>query len=105
MPPLTKRCRRRFSPRRSMSASPRAARGGGEADTGETRGGGEPAPSKMLGRCRRYCEGVYKPPATFQAIRKELGSAQRPAHYLAIPPPLFELVVEQLAKSGSTKNA
>ena len=26
------------------------------------------------------------PPTTFQAIRKELGAARRPAHYLAIPP-------------------
>ncbi len=38
--------------------------------------------------------------ATFQALRKELGGAQRPAHYLAIPPVLFGKVVEQLAKSG-----
>jgi glucose-6-phosphate 1-dehydrogenase len=48
----------------------------------------------------RYVDGDYKDPATFQAIRKELGSAQRPAHYLAIPPVLFELVVEQLGKAG-----
>ena len=41
----------------------------------------------------------------FSAIRKELGSAQRPAYYLAIPPALFGLVVEQLAKSGCTKGA
>ena len=45
-------------------------------------------------------DGDYKDPATFQAIRRELGSAQRPAHYLAIPPSLFGLVVEQLGKSG-----
>ena len=44
-------------------------------------------------------------PATFRAIRKELGSAQRPAHYLAIPPALFGTVVEQLAKSGCTNGA
>jgi glucose-6-phosphate 1-dehydrogenase len=50
-------------------------------------------------------DGDYKDSATFQAIRKELGSAQRPAHYLAIPPVLFGLVVEQLAKSGCTDGA
>ena len=33
------------------------------------------------------------------------GLGQRPAHYLAIPPVLFGLVVEQLAKSGCTKGA
>lgn len=53
----------------------------------------------------RYVDGDYNEPATFQAIRKELGVAQRPAHYLAIPPVLFGLVVEQLAKSGCAKGA
>ena len=50
----------------------------------------------------RYVDGDYKDAATFQAIRKELASAQRPAHYLAIPPALFGLVVEQLAKASCT---
>ena len=36
----------------------------------------------------------------FGAIRKELGPAQRPAYYLAIPPALFGLVVEQLVEVG-----
>ena len=53
----------------------------------------------------RYVDGDYKDSATFQAIRKELGSAQRPAHYLAIPPALFELVVEQLAKADCSQGA
>lgn len=53
----------------------------------------------------RYVDGDYKDPATFQALRKELGGAQRPAHYLAIPPTLFGLVVEQLAQSGCGTNA
>ena len=34
-----------------------------------------------------------------------LGSAEQPAHYLAIPPVLFGLVVEQLGKSGCARNA
>ena len=50
-------------------------------------------------------EGDYQDPATFQAIRKELGSAQRPAHYLAIPPLLFGTVVEQLARANCTEGA
>ena len=53
----------------------------------------------------RYVSGDYKDPATFESIRKELGAAQRPTHYLAIPPVLFETVVEQLGKSGCAKNA
>jgi glucose-6-phosphate 1-dehydrogenase len=53
----------------------------------------------------RYIDGDYQSPATFQALRGQLGSASRPAHYLAIPPLLFGVVVEQLAKSGCTKGA
>lgn len=49
----------------------------------------------------RYVDGDYRDPATFQAIRSALRGASRPTHYLAIPPVLFETVVEQLAKSGS----
>ena len=37
----------------------------------------------------RYVDGDYNDPATFQAMRKALGTARRPAHYLAIPPSLF----------------
>jgi len=33
-------------------------------------------------------------------LRKELGSSKFPAHYLAIPPVLFGMLVEQLAKTG-----
>ena len=53
----------------------------------------------------RYVDGDYQDSATFEAIRRELGSAQRPAHYLAIPPMLFSDVVQQLAKSGCTSGA
>ena len=53
----------------------------------------------------RYVDGDYKDPATYRLIRKELSGAQRPAHYLAIPPTLFGLVVEQLAKSSCTSGA
>ncbi|MFZ2093937.1 MAG: glucose-6-phosphate dehydrogenase, partial [Pseudolabrys sp.] len=75
-------------------------------DSLEKHGGGVDAAAfdKLCGLLR-YVDGDYKDPATFQAIRKELGSAQRPAHYLAIPPALFELVVEQLAKAGCTNGA
>src|SRR3954454_2355402 len=53
----------------------------------------------------RYVDGDYQDPTTFQAIRRELGSAQRPAHYLAIPHVLFGLVVEQLGKLCVAKDA
>jgi glucose-6-phosphate 1-dehydrogenase len=74
-------------------------------DSLEKHGGLDPAAFDRLCGLLRYVDGDYKDPATFQAIRKALGAARRPAHYLAIPPMLFELVVEQLGKAGCTKGA
>ena len=69
-------------------------------DSIEKHGGLDTATFDKLGSLLRYVDGDYREAATFRAIRKELASAQRPAHYLAIPPALFETVVEQLASSG-----
>ena len=74
-------------------------------DSVEQHGGLHPAAFDKLCGLLRYVDGDYQDPATFQTLRKELGSAQRPAQYLAIPPALFDLVVEQLAKSGCAKDA
>jgi glucose-6-phosphate 1-dehydrogenase len=59
----------------------------------------------VLSGLLRYVDGDYRDPATFQRIRQNLGPAQRPAYYLAIPPTMFGLVVEQLGKSGCTPGA
>src|SRR5216117_1327060 len=74
-------------------------------DSLEKHGGLDPAAFRTLCGLLRYVDGDYQAPATFQAIRKELGSAEHPAHYLAIPPVLFELVVEQLGKADCTNGA
>ena len=74
-------------------------------DSLEAHGGVNPAAFDKLRSLLRYVDGDYADPATFQAIRKELKGAQRPAHYLAIPPVMFGTVVEQLAKSGSAQGA
>src|ERR1700730_831061 len=74
-------------------------------DSVKEHGGVHPAAFDKLCGLLRYVDGDYQDPATFQTLRKKLGSAQRPAHYLAIPPVLFELVVEQLAKSSCAKHA
>jgi glucose-6-phosphate 1-dehydrogenase len=75
-------------------------------DSVEKHGGGlDPAAFEKLSGLLRYVNGDYKDAATFQTIRKELGSAERPAHYLAIPPALFGLVVEQLTKARCTSGA
>jgi glucose-6-phosphate 1-dehydrogenase len=74
-------------------------------DSLEKHGGVDAAALNKLTGLLRYVDGDYADPATFQAIRKELNGAQRPAHYLAIPPLMFGTVVEQLAKSGSAEGA
>jgi glucose-6-phosphate 1-dehydrogenase len=74
-------------------------------DSLEKHGGVDAAAFEKLCALLRYVDGDYRDPATFQALRKELGAAQRPAHYLAIPPMLFGAVVEQLATAGCTKGA
>ena len=52
-----------------------------------------------------YVSGNYKAPETFTALRAALGSATRPAHYLAIPPALFETMIHGLRDSGLAENA
>ncbi|MBI4502063.1 MAG: glucose-6-phosphate dehydrogenase [Gemmatimonadetes bacterium] len=71
----------------------------------EQQGGVDPAAWEKLCGVLRYVRVDYSDPPTFEALCKELGGAERPAHYLAIPPHMFETVVEQLEKSGCAKGA
>ena len=52
-----------------------------------------------------YVDGDYKDDKTYNELRAKLGDAQYPAHYLAIPPSMFSVVVRGLEKSGAAKNA
>jgi glucose-6-phosphate 1-dehydrogenase len=74
-------------------------------DSVEKYGGLDRAAFAKLCGLLRYVDGDYRDPATFEALRRALGDAEHPAHYLAIPPTLFGPVVEQLARSGCTKGA
>jgi len=74
-------------------------------DSLEKHGGVDPAAFEKLCGLLRYVDGDYEDPGTFDALRKQLDGAQRPAHYLAIPPVLFETVVEHIAKSECDRNA
>jgi len=74
-------------------------------DSLEKHGGIDAAAFERLTSLLQYVDGDYNDPGTFQAIRKALGSAQRPAHYLAIPPALFETVVKQLAGANCANDA
>ena len=79
----------------------RCGRGRGTASRG-TAASTARAFDKLAGLLR-YVDGDYRDPSTFAALRRALGNAQHPAHYLAIPPPLFGPVVTQLAQSGCAK--
>ena len=66
----------------------------------EEHGGLDTAAFDKLLSLLHYVDGDYNDLSTFTNLRKELGSAHNPAHYLAIPPSLFELVVRQLGASN-----
>src|SRR5580698_6657578 len=72
------------------------------SDSLEKHGGLDPAAFQKLSGLLRYVDGDYADPATFEALRRELNGAKKPAHYLAIPPLLFETVVQHLATAGCT---
>ena len=65
----------------------------------------DPAAFAKLSSLLHYLRGDYGEASTFQAIRRELGSARRPAYYLAIPPSQFGVVVGQLNKTGCLEGA
>jgi glucose-6-phosphate 1-dehydrogenase len=53
----------------------------------------------------RYVSGDYTHPDTFTALKKALGDARHPAHYLAIPPLLFETVIQGLGATDLARDA
>ena len=53
----------------------------------------------------KYVSGDYDDPKTFTAIKSALGGARRPAHYLAIPPSLFEMVIKGLGAANLAAHA
>jgi len=74
-------------------------------DSLEKHGGVDAAAFEKLSSLLRYVDGDYQDPETFKALGRELKTAQRPAHYLAIPPTMFETVLDQLTHCGCTTDA
>jgi glucose-6-phosphate 1-dehydrogenase len=68
-------------------------------------GGLDPEAFPKLASLLQYVDGDYNDPDTFKRLRAELDHAERPAHYLAIPPSMFPTVVKQLQAVGVTANA
>ncbi|MFZ0872178.1 MAG: glucose-6-phosphate dehydrogenase [Rhodanobacter sp.] len=76
------------------------------AQAAKNKGGSvdEAAFAKLSARLQ-YVDGDYNDLATFQLLKKTLGDAKAPLHYLAIPPSLFGVVVKNLKQSGCADNA
>jgi glucose-6-phosphate 1-dehydrogenase len=76
-------------------------------DSIEKEGGGidDGAAFDKLQQAIRYVGGDYNKPGTFEALKKALEGCKRPAHYLAVPPTLFETVIQSLGQSGLAKDA
>jgi glucose-6-phosphate 1-dehydrogenase len=74
-------------------------------DSLEKHGGIDQAAFETLIGLLRYVDGDYQDPETFSALREQLKDARGPAHYLAIPPVLFETVVEHLNQSNCGRGA
>ena len=70
--------------------------------TGET---DDPDTLEHLVSLLRYVGGDYNDAGTFEALKRALGDARRPTHYLAIPPALFATVIQGLGGAGLADQA
>jgi len=74
-------------------------------DSLEHHGGLDRGAFDKMSSLLRYVDGDYADVATFEGLRRELGGARRPLHYLAVPPGAFASVVNGLGKSGCAGQA
>jgi glucose-6-phosphate 1-dehydrogenase len=74
-------------------------------DSLEQHGGVDPAAFEKLSQRLRYVDGDYHDPSTYARLKAALGDADRPLHYLAIPPSMFDPVLQGLADAGCARNA
>jgi glucose-6-phosphate 1-dehydrogenase len=74
-------------------------------DSIEHNGDFDAATFEKLSALLVYVNGDYGDPETYRTLRRALGNAERPIHYLAIPPSMFGDVVKGLAEAGCNKGA
>jgi glucose-6-phosphate 1-dehydrogenase len=74
-------------------------------DSLEKHGGLDPAAFEKLCGLLQFVGGDYNNPATFKTLCHQLGSAQSPAYYLAIPPSAFGTIVQHLSQTDCARNA
>jgi glucose-6-phosphate 1-dehydrogenase len=70
------------------------------ASVAEHGGGVDPVAFPKLASLIRHAWGDYQDPATFTRLRAVLGGARHPLHYLAIPPSMFPVVIQNLSNCG-----
>jgi len=71
----------------------------------EEHGGIDEEAFEKLSSLLRYIDSDYNDASTYKALRKTLGDASRPLFYLAIPPSMFETVIDGLCKNGCAEEA
>ena len=69
----------------------------------ERHGGVDREAFARLMRSLTYVDGDYGDASTFDQLKLALDATDRPAHYLAVPPTVFELVVDQLGRAGCAR--
>jgi glucose-6-phosphate 1-dehydrogenase len=69
----------------------------------ERHGGTDHDALDALMRSLVYIDGDYRDEGTFARVADALAASERPTHYLAIPPALFGLVLEQLGRAGAAR--
>ncbi|MGH8164657.1 MAG: glucose-6-phosphate dehydrogenase, partial [Rhodanobacteraceae bacterium] len=74
-------------------------------DSAREHGGIDQKACGKLCELLRFVNGDYKNQTTYDSLRKKLGRAQHPLHYLAIPPSMFATVVKGLDAAGCAEGA
>jgi glucose-6-phosphate 1-dehydrogenase len=72
------------------------------ASVAEHGGGVDAVAFPRLAALLRYASGDYAHLDTFTCLRSELGTAEHPLHYLAVPPSLFPPLIDHLGGCGCT---
>ncbi len=74
-------------------------------DSLEHHGGVDRGAFDKLCSLLRYVDGDYAEATTFHHLRRELGAAERPLHYLAIPASAFTRVIDGLTQASCVTHA
>src|SRR5260370_12946568 len=74
-------------------------------DSLQQHGGVDESAFAKLAGLLQYIDGDYSDPNTYERLRTALGSAKHPLHYLSIPPDMFGIVSDALAKAGAARGA